>query len=85
VIQILDIPNKLTFYYLKVPLNGYYYFHLSCDDECELWVKQYQENGLLIDQEGINGEVGQLLVQIQKWASYNDSQGYVYAIHGKIF
>jgi hypothetical protein len=48
-------------------------------------MKQYQENGLMIDQESINGEQGQLLVQIQKLSIYNDSLRYVYGIHGKIF
>ncbi|XP_031565922.1 uncharacterized protein LOC116301061 [Actinia tenebrosa] len=77
--EVADNYGEMLTSFLQVPLSGNYTFHLSCGDECELWINEFHENGLLFDKGSINSDVGQLLVRIQKWASYNDSLGCVTA------
>ncbi|XP_068718037.1 uncharacterized protein [Montipora capricornis] len=60
--------------YLQVPVSANYEFALSCGDECELWFKEFTEPELFFDTGlALYPHKQQLLVQLQRWASYRDS------------
>ena len=57
-------------------MSASYEFSLSCGDECELWFTEFPERELSFE-DGVapNSEQEIMLVQLQRWAAYSESDG----------